>query len=156
MTNLDTASRRPSTDRQADPALIGDRTITIAMFGRRALAWVVDGAIIGLVGIIARAALGNIVGLLVEGGVLFAYYGWLEGVAGHTVGKRVMGLRVVDREQRAATGVPRAVLRRLCWFLSAFPVGLGFVWLLVDRDTRTWHDHLAGTVVVLHGSATER
>jgi uncharacterized RDD family membrane protein YckC len=32
--------------------------------------------------------------------------------------------------------------------LSWLPLGLGFFWVLFDRDRRAWHDRLSGTRLV--------
>jgi uncharacterized RDD family membrane protein YckC len=32
--------------------------------------------------------------------------------------------------------------------LSWLPLGLGFLWMLVDSQGRAWHDRLSGTRVV--------
>ncbi len=63
---------------------------------------------------------------------------------GQTVGKKIMGLRV--------TGVPdqwgKSLVRTLMKLVSAFPLGLGFFWMLWDSQSRTWHDKVAETDVV--------
>lgn len=69
-------------------------------------------------------------------------------VAGRTVGKAVVGLRVVTRE--GAPIRPRAaLLRTLALPFSALFAGLGFVPVLLGREHRALHDVLAGTAVVL-------
>ncbi len=64
-----------------------------------------------------------------------------------TPGKAVIGLRVVRRD-----GSPleprRAVLRLLAFPLTFLTVGVGFVGLLVGRESRALHDVLVGTAVV--------
>jgi uncharacterized RDD family membrane protein YckC len=78
-----------------------------------------------------------------------AYYGMLEGgPTGQTLGKRVVGIRVVD----AATGQPgigvgRAIGRYFARFLSALPLLLGYFWMLWDDKKQTWHDKLVSSVV---------
>ncbi|XAH25019.1 RDD family protein [Xylophilus sp. GW821-FHT01B05] len=65
-----------------------------------------------------------------------------------TPGKMAVRARVVD----AATGNPlsvgQAIGRYLAYFLSALPLGLGFLWVAFDPKRQGWHDKLAGTVVV--------
>jgi uncharacterized RDD family membrane protein YckC len=39
-------------------------------------------------------------------------------------------------------------VRALSCFLSLAPVGLGFFWMLFDPNRQTWHDKIAGTIVV--------
>jgi uncharacterized RDD family membrane protein YckC len=40
------------------------------------------------------------------------------------------------------------VVRTLVGYLSAFAVGLGFLWCIWDLEQQTWHDKVAGTVVI--------
>ncbi len=65
-----------------------------------------------------------------------------------TPGKLVFHARIVD----AATGAePRNgqwVVRYLGYYLSAFVLGLGFLWIAFDRRKQGWHDKLANTVVI--------
>ena len=67
---------------------------------------------------------------------------------GATLGKSLLGLKVVD----AASGKPpplgRLALRFLAYFVSALPFYLGFVWIGVDRRKQGWHDKIASTVVI--------
>jgi len=39
--------------------------------------------------------------------------------------------------------------RALAWMLSAFPLGLGIVWALLDEDTLCWHDRITRTYVTI-------
>lgn len=64
-----------------------------------------------------------------------------------TIGGVVCGLKVVrldGREMDSST----AVVRALSCFLSIAVVGLGFIWVVIDEDRQSWHDKIAGTVVV--------
>ena len=40
------------------------------------------------------------------------------------------------------------MVRTLGCFLSLAVVGLGFLWVAIDDDRQSWHDKIAGTVVV--------
>lgn len=65
---------------------------------------------------------------------------------GQTPGKLLMGLRVARVNGKPLT-IRRALLRYFGYWLSAIPLGLGFLWVLVDDDRRAWHDKLADTCV---------
>lgn len=75
-----------------------------------------------------------------------AYFVLLHGMDGRTVGKWLLGLRVV-----AAYGNPitygQAFSRLVCTIPSAL-FGLGFFWILWNREKRGWHDILARTWVI--------
>jgi uncharacterized RDD family membrane protein YckC len=65
-----------------------------------------------------------------------------------TPGKIWMRLRIVDAQTGGDAPLPRLVLRYFGYLLSALPLGLGFLWMLWDARRQTWHDKLAGTLVV--------
>jgi uncharacterized RDD family membrane protein YckC len=63
---------------------------------------------------------------------------------GETLGMRAWKLRIV-----AADGQPpgwgRAMLRFGAALVSLAALGLGFAWVLIDRDRLAWHDRWSGT-----------
>ena len=67
---------------------------------------------------------------------------------GETLGMRAWRLRVVGPDGHAP-GWGRAFGRFAAALLSWAAFGLGFLWVLVDRDRRAWHDRLSGTRLVL-------
>lgn len=80
-------------------------------------------------------------------GVSATFFGafWTRG---ETLGMRAWKLRLV-----AADGQPpgwgRALLRFVTALISWAAVGLGFLWVLVDRERLAWHDRLSGTRLVM-------
>jgi uncharacterized RDD family membrane protein YckC len=90
-------------------------------------------------------------------GVLFcaAIQTWMLAVRGQTVGKRLLGIRIVRVQDDANPGLVHAVLLRsfVPMLIRAVPVfGLGF-WLvdvacIFRADRRCLHDLIAGTKVV--------
>lgn len=75
-----------------------------------------------------------------------SYFTFFHLVWGQTIGKMIFGLRVVQSDGRPlSTG--RALLRAIAYFISAFPLGLGFLWVGFSAKKRSWHDWIAGTVV---------
>lgn len=80
--------------------------------------------------------------------LLLATYGavmWK--LRGTTIGGIVCNLRVV-RTDGQDIGWETAIVRALGCFLSFIPLGLGFIWMVFDNNRQTWHDKIAGTVVV--------
>ena len=65
---------------------------------------------------------------------------------GYTVGKKIMGIRVVSANPGKVDWV-RAFVRSVSKILSSFLL-LGYLWMLADEDSQTWHDKLAETYVV--------
>jgi len=112
-----------------------------AGFWHRALALLLDLILIGI--------MCSIVGLHSHGVlVLLAAYGavmWK--LRGTTIGGIICNLRVVRLDGRAIDW-PTAIVRALGCFLSAVVAGLGFIWVVFDPERQSWHDKIAGTVVV--------
>lgn len=65
-----------------------------------------------------------------------------------TPGKLAVSLKIVDAQTGRKPRHRQFLLRFLGYYLSALPLGLGFLWILVDRRKQGWHDKLAGTLVV--------
>ena len=77
------------------------------------------------------------------------YYIALEGSpSGQTLGKKAVGIRVYDLKQGGQIGYGRAFVRYLGRLPSSFVLYLGYLWMLWDGEKQTWHDKLAGSVVV--------
>jgi uncharacterized RDD family membrane protein YckC len=64
-----------------------------------------------------------------------------------TLGGIVCNLRVARVNGTPLAGAD-AVVRGLACIFSFLPFGLGFFWMLRDAERQTWHDKIAGTVVV--------
>ena len=76
-----------------------------------------------------------------------AYFVLCHGTAGQTLGKRLLGARVLD-ESGAPIGYLRALGRFVATIVAAMPLGLGLVMAGLRGDRRGLHDLLAGTGVV--------
>jgi len=72
-------------------------------------------------------------------------FGWM--FIGGTVGKMLLGLRVVG-PGGSRVGFWRSLRRVIGYFISAFALGLGFLWVIVNKQHHDWADKLAGTSVV--------
>ena len=82
-------------------------------------------------------------------GTLAACFYWIFGwtFLGSTLGKMIMGLRVVG-PGGSHVGFWRALRRVIGYFISAFALGLGFLWVIVNKKHHGWADKVAGTSVV--------
>jgi len=140
--------------------------------GKRVAAWVLDGVpfllafaaalrlaldslpkrapldLLGYVELAGREAPG-ITGPIFAGAlVLFAaYHALSHGLGGATLGKRLVGIRVVRRDGRPP-GLGRATLRAVLAVLSLGFVGLGVLLALFTASGRAFHDLLARTWVI--------
>lgn len=77
----------------------------------------------------------------------FWYYIMFHWLWGQTIGKMVVGIRVVTVDA-APISLPVSILRWLGYFVSALPLLIGYVMAGVRGDKRALHDLIAGTRVV--------
>jgi uncharacterized RDD family membrane protein YckC len=93
----------------------------------------------------------TIFGLLVLAAAvgIVLYYSLLEGgPSGQTVGKRVLGIRVVDKLTGGPIGRGRGVGRYFARLLSGLACFVGYLWMLWNPDSQTWHDIIVDSYVV--------
>ncbi len=64
-----------------------------------------------------------------------------------TIGKRLAGIQVTD-DSRKRISLAKSFKRNVLKLISYAIIGLGFFWVLVDSKKRSWHDIIAGTLVV--------
>jgi uncharacterized RDD family membrane protein YckC len=65
-----------------------------------------------------------------------------------TPGKMIVSARIVDAKTGGRLSNAQCLIRYFAYLVSLLPVGLGFLWIAVDRRKQAWHDKLAGTLVV--------
>jgi len=66
---------------------------------------------------------------------------------GTTVGGMIMNLKLIQADGKRVTwGV--AVMRSLSAFFSLLALGLGFLWVSWNDNRQSWHDIIAGTVII--------
>ena len=75
------------------------------------------------------------------------YFTLFHALSGQTIGKMIMGIRVVTRGNKQVSPAV-AFLRWTGYILSFVPLASGFLWSAVDKDHCAWHDRLAQTRVV--------
>lgn len=103
---------------------------------------------------------GGLAGLAVFG--LVVYQTYLVSTTGQSIGKRIMGIKIV-RLDRSPVGFVHGILLR-SWVMgmaTGIPmigglISLADVLLIFAEDRRCLHDHLAGTIVIEAGPVTER
>ena len=117
-------------------------------FWRRFGATFIDGIMLALI-------TGVLVALLKGGGyalgflVAISYYTYFEGgPRGQTLGKRALGIRVIDFDGGGSIGYPRAAIRYVTSIVSAIVIYIGYLWMLWDREKQCWHDKTSNAVVV--------
>ena len=78
--------------------------------------------------------------------VSFFFYGWFWTHGGQTLGLRAWKLRVLTQDKKTldwSQALVRFATASVAWGFF----GLGYLWILIDKDSRGWHDHLSKTAV---------
>lgn len=78
---------------------------------------------------------------------LFAFFAKFWTHNGQTLGMQVWGLRVQNKDG-TAIDLWQALLRFFIAIFSWLACGLGYLWLLLDKEKRTWHDRYSESVIV--------
>ena len=138
--------------------------IELASFRSRALAFLIDGAIVSAL-LLMPSLLSNIIGVragesfelslefggLVSFVVIVLYFGlstyWGNGA---TIGKRALGIRVVSVVDSRLT-LWHSIERALGYAASSLEAGFGFLQYFKHPNHQTVHDRIAETIVVVNG-----
>lgn len=91
---------------------------------------------------------GNIIYQIYLSSCWFLFVAWFWVHGGQSLGMLAWRLRCVNRSG-AAISWSQALLRFIIALFSYGCLGLGFVWILIDKQKRTWHDICSGTQVIL-------
>lgn len=78
--------------------------------------------------------------------IAFTVFCWLKYQA--TPGKAFFKLKVIDINSGKKVKLSQAVIRYLCYLLSALPLMIGYLWALFNERKLTFHDLIAKTAVV--------
>jgi len=78
--------------------------------------------------------------------VSFLFYAWFWTHGGQTLGLRAWKIRVLTFDMKPISW-KQAALRFMAAILSWGFFGLGFLWILIDKNQRSWHDHLSKTAL---------
>ncbi len=134
----------------------------VNVIGRRVLATVVDLVLFSLLSFALSSMAGTASGgggsvsLSLEGGwallffvLVFGYYVVMEGRWGQTVGKMLLGIKVVRAGTDEAPGLGKAAVRTLLRFVDGlFFYLVAFVAAVASANNRRLGDMAAGTLVV--------
>lgn len=140
--------------------------VEYASWGRRAVAYLIDGVLLYVLGIcinlplsvMTSAMIGtssdssvsavlSCLSLLVSLGTSAAYYIGMIASSGQTLGKKAMQIRVVAKNGDPVS-VGQAVARFIGYYISMLMLYIGFLWPLWDDQKQAIHDKIAGTIVI--------
>ncbi len=81
--------------------------------------------------------------------ITIAYPIYFIGKNGATPGKKVLKIKVIDKNTGKTPGYLKAFLREFVGkFISSVVLSLGYLWAVWDKEKQGWHDKIAGTVVI--------
>lgn len=73
-----------------------------------------------------------------------------------TIGKAILGLRVVDNKTGKPIGFGKMLLREvIVKRASSSVIYLGYIWILIDKYNRGWHDKILDTYVIDENATNE-
>lgn len=111
-----------------------------AGFFRRLLAAMIDGFLFGVLAEGVNGGLGLFLWIAYETVLVSQWKGF-------TIGKKIMEIRVVPVSGGQVDWL-KSLVRALSQVLSGLFLGLGYLWMLWDGRSQTWHDKIAETYVV--------
>ena len=96
---------------------------------------------------------GLVAGLVALGALLvLAFSIWnivfQQGRTGYTIGKGVMGIKLVKEETGQPVGAGLSFVRQIAHVLDSVPCNLGYLWPLWDAKRQTFSDKVMGTIVI--------
>jgi uncharacterized RDD family membrane protein YckC len=131
----------------------------LATYGQRVGGFLIDiGIPGGLLAVVLIAALASrddvVIGIVypAAAAVWLAFLVWnsgyRQGRSGQSLGKSVLGTRLVSAVSGEPVGFGRACARQLAHLVDGIPLGLGYLWPLWDEHRQTFADKVCSTLVV--------
>lgn len=142
----------------------GAPAVHYAHWGKRVAAYLIDGLVV-MVGYLPAMVGNGIISASDDGtstvGTLLVLVGVVAAIAifvwntclkggrtGWSIGKGVMGIRLISESTGQPIGAGMAFVRYLAHILDALPCYLGYLWPLWDEKRQTFSDKIIGTIVV--------
>lgn len=131
--------------------------------GRRVLAIIVDGLLLSVLFWVMSVLFGS---SSAEGGqvsasmtglpfvlyllIVFAYFALMEGYRGQTVGKMLLGIKVIREDSGEVPGLKVAAIRTILRLIDMLPFAylVGFITVLISTKNQRLGDMAANTLVV--------
>jgi uncharacterized RDD family membrane protein YckC len=133
----------------------------LAPWGTRAAAYLIDYGI-ALAGMLAIFVIALVFGAISEGlGLLIGtlgyisvfaatlyFHGWQQGDTGQSPGKRVMGIKIIRKDDGHVVGGGMGIARMFIHIVDGLVCYLGWLWPLWDTERQTWTDKIMSTHVI--------
>ena len=79
---------------------------------------------------------------------IYLYLAWCWSRGGQTLGLKSWKAKVVTMDGYSLSW-QTSLKRFLAAALSWLPLGLGYIWVIFDKEGRSWHDRLSGTQIIM-------
>ena len=158
--NLSQYTESPKKSNMEKSTLEDHMVFSSAELNTRALAFFIDLAIVSILALVAYgigvyflqvASVDSENAFMTIYLLLFflasAYFVVLNGYSGRTIGKMLMGIRIISVDG-ATIGFWQSFVRWIGYYISGIFLFIGFLWSIIDRNSQSWHDKLAGTFVI--------
>ncbi|MGH9915162.1 MAG: RDD family protein, partial [Pyrinomonadaceae bacterium] len=80
--------------------------------------------------------------------LVFLYFTISVALRGQTWGMSLLSLHIIDARTGEHPAVPKCVARTILFMLSFLTLGIGFLFVIFDLESRAAHDYLSGTRVI--------
>lgn len=137
-----------------------------ANWGQRAGALIIDQApplVLYLIALILTFTGARMIGLILYGVAGLVALGWAvynrwiqQGNTGQSLGKRVLGIKLIAEQTGQPVGVGTAILRDICHIVDGLPCYIGYLWPLWDDKSQTFADKIVSSIVVQASSAPDQ
>jgi uncharacterized RDD family membrane protein YckC len=108
----------------------------------------VPGYIIAFVGVAMESSAVTALGYLIAIGTAIWNIIIKQGRTGQSVGKEVLGIKIIREQDGQIQGIGMNFVRQLAHILDSLPCNLGYLWPLWDQKKQTFADKVMHTVVV--------
>ena len=137
---------------EACRASINNPDLKLSPPGKRFSAFILDIFIFLFIFFLAGVIMvfTGVIGLLAGLGLMISYVIWefVLFARGMTPGKKLLGMKVVMLDGRPAGFLTMLIRNWIGKYISSMMMGIGFVWIIFDRNNQGLHDKLVGTCVV--------
>lgn len=123
--------------------------------GSRLVAAIIDSVILWLVSLVLGFVIGIVMGkngaslnFILSIGVTIAYWVFYQASQGQTLGKKAMGIKVVDLAGNKPTIMTFFLREIIGKLISTIILFIGYLMILWDTKKQGLHDKIAGTVVI--------
>jgi uncharacterized RDD family membrane protein YckC len=101
------------------------------------------------------------IGLMLLGGALataFYIYNWVirQGRTGYTLGKTMLGIRLVGEQSKRPIGAGLSFVRQLVHVVDGLACNLGYLWPIWDARKQTFADKIMNTLVIVQPQEAPR